>query len=158
MSEPPYCVETNVSISLISYYSPSFEYKCLIFIVASFAYWNIIWTTASNTETVFFIRFLLAISLPRSLAVSFVHSWSYVFFVHSLACTLSTYFFKWLYRLFMYSVSSTTLKCLFDLLRTTVLYSAVYIYFTLWIPNMSNWCVYTFFYFWIKYSNEMKWN
>lgn len=46
MSEPPYCVETNVSISLISYYSPSFEYKCLIFIVASFAYSNIIWTTA----------------------------------------------------------------------------------------------------------------
>lgn len=32
------CVETNVSISLISYYSPSFEYKCLIFIVVSFAY------------------------------------------------------------------------------------------------------------------------
>lgn len=34
------CVEMNVSISLISYYSPSFEYKCLIFIVVSFAYRN----------------------------------------------------------------------------------------------------------------------
>lgn len=32
------CFETNVSISLISYYSPSFEYKCSIFIVVSFAY------------------------------------------------------------------------------------------------------------------------